>query len=169
MTVHVGTAVGRQVLWSLAMIVKDAELDIGKVLDDAAVFCDELVVVDTGSSDATKTVASEHGAHVFDCEWIDDFSAARNVSFDHCHGRWILWLDADDRIPPDAQKGFLNLKAELSNRPDVGAVMIPYRREFSPNDPSICTFSFDRRAAWCVAVLALDGRALFMRSSWCRV
>jgi glycosyltransferase involved in cell wall biosynthesis len=126
------------------MIVKDAEPDIASVLDDASVFCDELVVVDTGSKDATKTVASAHGARVVEFEWIDDFAAARNFSFDQCRGRWILWLDADDRIPPAAQQGFLRLKAELANRPEVSAVMIPYNREFSPTDPNVIVFGFDR-------------------------
>ena len=149
MTIYLGVGTRREVNWSLAMIVRDAEPDIGHVLDDAAVFCDELVVVDTGSEDATKTVATEHGASVFDFEWIDDFSAARNVAFDHCRGRWILWLDADDRIPQAAQEGFLRLKAELSNEPEVGAVMIPYHRAFSPSDPSVCTFSFDRERVVC--------------------
>lgn len=144
MTVYLGAKTPREVSWSLAMIVKDAEPDIGGVLDDAAVFCDELVVVDTGSKDATRTVATEHGARVFDFEWIDDFSAARNASFDHCRGRWILWLDADDRIPPAAIEGFLRLKAELQNEPEIAGVMIPYHRQFSPSDPSVCTFSFDR-------------------------
>ena len=90
--------------WSLAMIVRDAEAQIGQVLDDAAAVCDELVVVDTGSTDDTKMVAADHGAKVFDFEWIDDFSAARNYSFEQCTGQWILWLDADDRIPLGAQQ-----------------------------------------------------------------
>ena len=90
MTIYVKVGAARSdPEWSLAMIVRDAEQDIGNVLDDAAVFCDELVVVDTGSVDATKKVAAEHGASVYDFEWIDDFSAARNASFDFCGGRWI--------------------------------------------------------------------------------
>ncbi len=126
------------------MIVKDAEAQIGEVLKDAAAVCDELVVVDTGSQDATKSVAAGHGANVFDFEWIDDFSAARNVAFGHCTGRWILWLDADDRIPPEAQQGFVRLKAELLNRPEVDVVAIPYRVTFSQTDPNSCTFSYER-------------------------
>ncbi len=135
---------GSDVNWSLAMIVKDEENLIGHVLDDAAAICDELIVVDTGSTDATKALAAEHGAKVFDFDWIDDFSAARNFSFEQCTGKWILWLDADDRIPPPAQDGFLRLKAELAHLSDVLAVMIPYHRQFSGSDPSVCTFSFDR-------------------------
>ena len=130
--------------WSLAMIVRDAEAQIGDVLDDATEVCDELIVVDTGSNDDTMRVAAEHGARVVEFQWIDDFSAARNASFEQCSGEWILWLDADDRIPPEAQEHFLQLKKELEGRLDVNAVMMPYNISFSEADPSVCTFSFDR-------------------------
>ena len=144
MTVYAGMGGGRQLTWSLAMIVRDAEPDIGNVLDDVALFCDEFVVVDTGSRDDTKTIASQRGARVIDFPWVDDFAAARNVSFDHCQGQWILWLLCDDRIPPAAEEGFLRLKAELTEQREIAAVMIPYRKEFSANDPTTCTFSFER-------------------------
>jgi glycosyltransferase involved in cell wall biosynthesis len=124
--------------------VRDAEAQIENVLADASTICDELVVVDTGSSDATKELAAARGAKLIDFEWVDDFAAARNVSFEHCTGDWILWLDADDRIPPAAQEAFKKLKVELTGRPEVDVVMIPYQVHFSQADPSVCTFSFDR-------------------------
>lgn len=130
--------------WSLAVIVRDEESSIGSVLDEAAMFCDELVVVDTGSVDATVEMAKERGATVHHFEWIDDFSAARNYAFDQCHGDWIVWLDADDRVPHVAQAGFLSLKQELARRSDVDGVMVPYRIQFASHDPTQCTFSFDR-------------------------
>jgi glycosyltransferase involved in cell wall biosynthesis len=130
--------------WSLAMIVKDEEQTLGRVLDDAAAICDELIVVDTGSTDATVKVATDHGARIFDFEWVDDFAAARNSAFDRCAGDWILWLDADDHIPPPAQEAFLRLKDELVDIAEVDGVMIPYHRVFSEHDPDVCTFSFDR-------------------------
>ena len=130
--------------WSLAMIVKDAATTLNEVLQEAAVYCDELVVVDTGSSDATKAIATEQGAVVYDFEWIDDFAAARNFAFDQCGGEWIVWLDHDDRVPPLAQKAFGDLKEALIGRTDVDAVMVPYRTGFSDADPTVCTFSFDR-------------------------
>jgi glycosyltransferase involved in cell wall biosynthesis len=126
------------------MIVRDAEAQIDAVLEDASAVCDELVVVDTGSIDATKDLAAARGATVVEFEWIDDFSAARNVSFDHCTGDWILWLDADDRIPPRAQQELVRLKRRLTEMAEIDVVMIPYRVNFSQADPNICTFSFDR-------------------------
>jgi hypothetical protein len=144
MTIHSGLVISGSPSWSLAMIVRDAEEQIGDVLDDAASFCDELIVVDTGSIDATKAVALSHGAKVFEFPWIDDFAAARNESFSHCTGQWIVWLDADDRVPPESQKAFLDLKSELQLGPPVDAVMIPYKVHFAQTDPAMCTFSFDR-------------------------
>ncbi|HUB71371.1 MAG TPA: glycosyltransferase, partial [Acidimicrobiales bacterium] len=127
------------------MIVRNEEPLIPGVLGDAALFCDELVVVDTGSSDGTKAVAARHGARVFDFHWVDDFAAARNFAFDQCTRQWVIWLDADDRIPPEAVRGFVHLKRQLQDQPGPLAVEIPYRVSFSKNDPSNCTFSCDRR------------------------
>jgi glycosyltransferase involved in cell wall biosynthesis len=126
------------------MIVKDAAKTLGAVLQEGRTFCDELVVVDTGSTDATKDIAREHGAKVHNFAWIDDFAAARNFAFEQCHGDWIIWLDHDDRVPADAQNAFRELKNILMLGADVDAVMVPYRTGFSEADRNFCTFSFDR-------------------------
>ena len=126
------------------MIVRDEAATIGAVLADAGQFCDELIVLDTGSVDETVEIARAGGATVHEFVWIDDFAAARNASFAHCTGDWILWLDADDRVPAAAQAGFRDLKNELRGRHDLDGIMVPYHRGFAASDPSICTFSFDR-------------------------
>src|SRR5207248_1654561 len=59
---------------------------------------DEIIVVDTGSTDRTKESALQFGAKVFDFPWVDSFAAARNETLRHATGRWTFWLDADDRI-----------------------------------------------------------------------
>lgn len=175
MTIHVGKS--RRVSWSLAMIVRDAEAQIGQVLDDASAICDELVVVDTGSIDATKEIAMKHGARVVDFQWIDDFAAARNVSFEQCTGDWILWLDADDRVPPDAQQGFVELKTILAMRPEIDVAMVPYQYHFSQVDPTVCTFTQERervvrRSAglrWVEPVhefISVSGRTLRWTDAW---
>src|SRR5262245_717359 len=90
---------------SLTMIVKNEEANLPDCLTSVADLVDEIVIVDTGSTDRTKEVAARFGARVFNFPWIDDFSAARNETLRHATGEWIFWLDADDRVDePNRQK-----------------------------------------------------------------
>ena len=66
---------------SLCMIVKNESEVLARVLDVAQKFADEIVVVDTGSTDRTKEIAKKYTEQIYDFQWIDDFSAARNFSF----------------------------------------------------------------------------------------
>ena len=79
---------------SVSMIVRNEESCLARCLASVA-GADELVVVDTGSTDASKAIASGFGARLFDFTWCDDFAAARNYSLSHCTGDWILVIDAD--------------------------------------------------------------------------
>ncbi|HEV2062888.1 MAG TPA: glycosyltransferase family 2 protein, partial [Solirubrobacteraceae bacterium] len=81
---------------SLCMIVKDEEAMLGRSLAAIAPWVDEIVVVDTGSSDRTVEIAESYGARVLHHEWTGDFAAARNVSLEAATGDWILYLDADE-------------------------------------------------------------------------
>jgi glycosyltransferase involved in cell wall biosynthesis len=102
------------------MIVKNEERFIERVLACARPLCDEMIVVDTGSTDRTIEIAERMGAKVFRFAWTNDFSAARNASFERATGDWILWLDADDVISPASQQAILALKANgLSDAIDV--------------------------------------------------
>jgi tetratricopeptide (TPR) repeat protein len=66
---------------------------------------DEVVVYDTGSTDATVELSRQAGARVIEGYWDDDFGRARNASLEHCRGEWILWIDADERfVCPDARE-----------------------------------------------------------------
>ncbi|WP_165864233.1 glycosyltransferase [Capsulimonas corticalis] len=84
---------------SLCMIVKNEERVLGNCLQSIRAWVDEIIVVDTGSTDRTVEIAEEHGARVFHFPWTDSFSEARNVSLSHATCDWILWMDADDTIP----------------------------------------------------------------------
>lgn len=83
---------------SLCMIVKNEEAFLKDCLEQAKPHCDEMIVVDTGSTDQTKIIARECGAQVYDFEWCDDFAKARNFSLEKANGEWILVLDADERM-----------------------------------------------------------------------
>jgi len=86
---------------SLCMIARDEEHRLGHCLESVRGLADELVVVDTGSTDRTVEVARRFGAKIGHFEWRDDFAAARNHSLELATGDWILWLDADDLLPQE--------------------------------------------------------------------
>ena len=81
---------------SLAMIVRDAAEPLADTLESMQGVADEIVIVDTGSTDDTREIARRYGAKVVDFRWVDSFAAARTESLRHATGDWILWLDADE-------------------------------------------------------------------------
>lgn len=83
---------------SLCMIVRDEEEFLDACLQSVEGVVDEIVVVDTGSTDRSVDIAARRGATVVPFRWCDDFSAARNESLNHASGEWILVLDADERL-----------------------------------------------------------------------
>jgi hypothetical protein len=90
------------VLLSAALIVRDEAEHLRGCLDSLDGLVDEIVVVDTGSTDGSPDIAASAGAHVTHLPWTGDFSAARNAAVDRCRGRWILYIDADERVRPGA-------------------------------------------------------------------
>jgi glycosyltransferase involved in cell wall biosynthesis len=99
-------ATPQQASVSLTMIVRNEERNLPLCLESVQGLFDEIVIVDTGSTDRTKEIATAFGGRVLDFPWIDDFAAARNVSLANATGDFVLWLDADDVIEPQ-QKGKL--------------------------------------------------------------
>jgi len=85
---------------SLCMIVRNEQPNLVRCLSSVKAAVDEIVIVDTGSTDRTKDLAAVFGARVFDFAWTDDFSSARNVSLSQAKGDWILVLDADETLSP---------------------------------------------------------------------
>jgi len=98
---------------SLCMIVKNEEEFLPGCLDSVKGVVDEIVIVDTGSTDRTVEIARQYGAKVYHYEWNDDFAAARNESLKHATCGWILVLDADETL--DASSGPV-LRAVASGR-----------------------------------------------------
>ncbi len=107
---------------SLTMIVRNEEANIGACLGSVADLVDEVIVVDTGSTDATREVAARCGARVFEFPWCDHFAAARNESLRHASGEWALWLDADDRLDEENRTKLKALFEGLGDE-DVAYVM----------------------------------------------
>ena len=116
---------------SLCMIVKNEEDVLGRCLNCVLDIVDEIIIVDTGSTDNTKKVAQKYTEKIFDFQWIDDFSAARNFSFSKATMDFILWLDADDIILEEDREKFKQLKGSLTQ--DVDNVMMKYNVGFDEN------------------------------------
>jgi glycosyltransferase involved in cell wall biosynthesis len=83
---------------SLCMIVKDEERNIRRCLESVKDTVDEIIIVDTGSSDRTKEICLEYKAKIFDFVWENNFAQARNLSIEKASSEWILWMDADTEL-----------------------------------------------------------------------
>lgn len=125
---------------SLCMIVRNEEATLPRCLDSVAGLFDEIIIVDTGSTDATKALSLRYTDKVFDFAWIDDFAAARNFAFSKATMGYIMWLDADDVVFEPDKTDILQIKETLT--PDVFAVMLKYNVAF--DEQSAPTFSFYR-------------------------
>lgn len=96
---------------SVCLIVKDEENLLPRCLESVQGLADEIIIVDTGSSDRTKQIAAQYTDLIYDFEWKNDFAAARNESLRHATSKWILVLDADEYLSIDEHrdwKAFLN-------------------------------------------------------------
>jgi len=107
---------------SLCMIVKDEEECLPRCLYEAVPIADEIIVVDTGSTDRTKTIAEAFGAKVYEFDWTNDFSEARNFSLAKATGKWILILDADEVISPLDHKRILSIVNKPLNEPKAYSI-----------------------------------------------
>jgi tetratricopeptide (TPR) repeat protein len=124
------------------MIVKDEAANLPQCLASASDLADEIVVIDTGSSDHTPTIAEKAGAKVNFLIWGDDFAAARNASLDQASQDWLLVLDADETLTPAGRQLIKSIKQDqplgqvnpadlllvTMLRREIGANQSPYTR-----------------------------------------
>lgn len=113
---------------SLCMIVKNEEDVLARCLDCVRDLADEIIIVDTGSKDATCEIARQYTAKVYDFAWVDDFAAARNFSFSKAEMDYVMWLDADDILLEADLRRLLELKEALN--PSIHTVMMKYNVGF---------------------------------------
>lgn len=131
------------------MIVKNEAKNLPRCLDSVRGVVDEIVIVDTGSTDDTVAVAEKYGARILHFTWCDDFAAARNEAVGHARGSWILALDADETLAREArrklrslltddryQAHLLNIRSPLKGTRSQAAVINAWPRVFR-NRPEI--------------------------------
>ena len=109
---------------SLCMIVKNEAENLTSCIHSVKSAVDEIIVVDTGSTDNTREIARQLGAKVFDFLWCDNFSAARNESIRRATGDYILWLDADDRVDESEVKKIRHLKRTFDSNKDKAYYLV---------------------------------------------
>ena len=125
---------------SLCMIVKNEEENLPKCLDSLKDVVDEMIIVDTGSTDRTREIAASYGAKVFDFVWNGDFSEARNFSFSKASCDYIYSADADEELDPDNQKRFLDLKEKDLEELGIDIVQMYYCNQLEYRT----VYNFDR-------------------------
>ncbi len=115
---------------SLVMIAKDEQANLPRALESAARFVDEIILVDTGSTDRTVQIAESYGAKVHHHPWQGDFSLHRNQALSYAGGDWCLQLDADEALDPAGGP----LLRELAAAPEVMAYWVTIENVFSTGE-----------------------------------
>lgn len=124
---------------SVCLIVKNEQQVLERCLKCVEKFADEIIVVDTGSTDKTIEIAKAHTKNVFNFEWQNDFALARNFSFSKATCPFIMWIDADDVVPNSEIKKINQLK---KGKMDADVYMLKYAISFDENNNP--TFSYFR-------------------------
>ena len=119
---------------SLCMIVKNEERVLARCLDSFAPLVDEIVIVDTGSSDGTKDIAAHYTDKIYDFSWIGDFAAARNFAFSKTSCDYIYSADADECIDEENAKKFLALKEAMDEQVEMVQMWYVNRHDLRTTD-----------------------------------
>ena len=127
---------------SLCMIVKNEESVLERCLDSLKGLMDEIIIVDTGSTDKTKEIALRYTDKVYDFKWCDDFSAARNYASSFATCEYIYTADADEVLDEENRRGFMQLKEALM--PQIDIVQMLYSGQYESN--TVYNFNEEYRA-----------------------
>ncbi len=109
---------------SVCMIVRNESTNLVRSISSIQAIADEIIVVDTGSTDDSIAISKALGARVFSYIWKDDFSAARNFAFEHATAKWILSLDADEELATHAIDALRSLVGRDPQGPTIATVDI---------------------------------------------
>ena len=127
---------------SLCMIVKDEEAVLERCLRSVVCAMDEIIIVDTGSTDSTREIAEQFTDNVYDFPWQNDFALARNFAFSKATKNYCMWLDADDVMPEAELDKLIALKGTLL--PEVDIVTMRYHTHFDAHGYPILTSMRER-------------------------
>lgn len=123
---------------SLCMIVKNEEQILKRCLDSIADLMDEIIIVDTGSTDKTKEIAAEYTDRIYDYKWTGNFAEARNFSFSKATKEYIYCADADEVLDDENRNKFMMLKRGIL--PEIEIVQMYYCNQLSYNT----IYNYDR-------------------------
>ncbi len=123
---------------SACLIVKDEEVVLARCLECLKSIVDEIIIVDTGSTDRTKVIAQQYTDKIYDFQWVNDFSKARNYSFSKATMDYIYVADADEVIDEENIHKFLELKRSLIE--DIEIVQMYYANQLDFNT----TYNYDQ-------------------------
>lgn len=123
---------------SLCMMVKNESKNIKQAIESVKSLVQEIIVVDTGSTDNTVDLAKQFTDKVYNFTWCDDYSAARNYALTKATKKWILFLDGDEMVPPEALKHFY----ELVRKSELHAVLVPVKNIHIPTKEHPTNFHY---------------------------
>lgn len=150
---------------SVCIIVKNEEMCIQRSLQSIQRLVDELIIVDTGSTDKTISIAQQFTDKIFSFSWNDDFSAARNFALLKATGDWILVLDADEVIAAEDHKKIRQLIEK-----DTATAYFLHQKEYT-NDTTLTGFQYslnkDAYSNECLGYVVVENAIrLFRRAPW---
>ncbi|OUM94252.1 MAG: hypothetical protein BAA04_02325 [Firmicutes bacterium ZCTH02-B6] len=115
---------------TLCMIVRNEAESVADALESAAPYVDDMVIVDTGSSDETPAVVRRYTRRLYRIQWNDDFAVARNFAMEHVRTEWILWLDADEQLAVVDESRWRQSWTAKARTAD--AVLVPIHNYYGP-------------------------------------
>jgi len=134
---------------SLAMIVKNEEEKLARCLNSVKDYVDEIVVVDTGSTDRTKKIAASYGAKIYDFVWCNDFAIARNFSIEKTRGDFVLALDADHVVMKFDQEKVLEMLEDGKKAGLAEIINVYTQNGVKVTDRHYAAAVFPRAARYC--------------------